>query len=66
MHRLPKWLTDLDPEVYLKKNYLVVDFETTNLDKGDPRNPDNKIVLAVWEYGGERKVRWANAEHCTD
>lgn len=59
-NELPSWLTDLDPNLYLNKNYLVLDFETSNLDKGDPRNPDNKIVLAVWEYRGERKVRWAN------
>lgn len=26
-----------------------MDFETTNLDKGDPINPANKLILACWE-----------------
>jgi DNA polymerase-1 len=28
--------------------YLVVDFETTNLDKGSAINPQNRIVLGCW------------------
>ncbi len=30
---------------------LILDFETTNLDKGDPWNPSNRLLLAVWKVG---------------
>lgn len=29
-------------------NYVVLDFETTNLEKGDPLNPSNHLVMAAW------------------
>lgn len=45
---LPKWLDDLDPNIFLEKDYVVVDFETTNKTYGDPNNPENSMVLAVW------------------
>lgn len=39
---------DLDPSVYLRDDYVCLDFETTNLDRGSPVNRDNRVVLAVW------------------
>ena len=42
---------DLDPSVYLRDDYVYLDFETTNLDKGSPVNRSNKIVLAAWICG---------------
>jgi DNA polymerase I-like protein with 3'-5' exonuclease and polymerase domains len=42
---------DWDTEVYLRDDYVVLDFETTNLDKGSPQNPNNRIVCAVWRCG---------------
>jgi DNA polymerase I-like protein with 3'-5' exonuclease and polymerase domains len=42
---------DWDPEVYLRDDYVVLDFETTNLDKGSAQNRDNRLVLAVWRCG---------------
>ena len=39
-------------------NYLVLDFETTNIDKGDPVNPANEMVLACWVYKGKRYHSW--------
>lgn len=47
MH-IPAFVTDPDPSIYNKGTYIVVDFETTNLEKGTALNPDNKIVLACW------------------
>ena len=48
---LPDFLTNPDPEVYYSENYITLDFETTNLDKGSALNPDNSIILSVWRYG---------------
>lgn len=54
---------DLDPSIYLRNDYVVVDLETTNLDHGSPINPSNRVVLACWALGGgsresrEQKVR---------
>jgi DNA polymerase-1 len=47
---LPWFLTNKALEVYSNPaSYLVLDFETNNLDKGSALNPDNHIVLACWE-----------------
>ena len=48
----------LNPEVgvYHSDNYVVVDFETTVFSKGSALDERNSLVLAVWEYGDERKV----------
>jgi len=48
--RKPKPL-DLDPSVYRSNNYVVLDFETTNLDRGSPINKSNRIVLSAWLKG---------------
>jgi len=44
---------DLDPSVYLRSDYLVLDFETTNIDHGSPVNRNNSIILACWLVGKE-------------
>jgi DNA polymerase I len=43
--KLPKFLGPDSHLIYLDDDYLVLDFETTNLDSGDPHN---RIVLACW------------------
>ena len=48
-----KWL---DPEIYLSDNYVVLDWETTNYDKGDAKNRSNRIVLG--SYGRWREGEW--------
>ncbi len=45
---LPHFLVAPDPGVYDSDDFVVVDFETTNLDFGSSRNKDNRIVLACW------------------
>ena len=64
---LPIWMREPDPRIYLSNNYVVLDFETTNLDKGDPRNPANRIVMSCFklggahpDYDGNPKVIWGN------
>lgn len=44
----PKFLEDLDPNIYLSNNYIVLDFETTTEEKGSPLNEKNSIILASW------------------
>lgn len=46
--KLPWFLESPDPNAYLGGNWLVVDFETKNNDKGSALNPMNDIVLATW------------------
>lgn len=48
MNSLPLFLTNPDPELYLTGSGVVLDFETTNLDKGSALNPENRLLLAVW------------------
>lgn len=46
--KLPWFLAIPQPEVYLSDDWIVVDFETTILDKGSALNNKNDIVLATW------------------
>jgi DNA polymerase I-like protein with 3'-5' exonuclease and polymerase domains len=47
---IPPWfLGEEGIDAYLRAdNYVILDFETTNLNIGTATNPDNKIVLACW------------------
>lgn len=45
---LPHWLENPDPTIYLNGTFVVLDFETTNLDKGNAVNTDNRLLLASW------------------
>lgn len=51
--KLPDWLRDFDYERYLSNNYVVLDFETTILDKGSPYNKDNKVVCSSYRVGAD-------------
>ena len=61
-NKLPDFLQNPDSSIYTTGRYVVVDFETTNIDKGSPYNPDNKMVVACWytSWDGEYHVRWGN------
>jgi DNA polymerase I-like protein with 3'-5' exonuclease and polymerase domains len=45
---LPAHVSAPDPSIYWKGDYIVVDFETTTLYKGNPLVEGNKLVLASW------------------
>lgn len=49
--KLPEWLKNYNYNIYNSNNYIVVDFETTTLDKGSPYNKDNSIVCSSMRYG---------------
>lgn len=67
---LPDWLINPNPEIFLSDNYLVLDFETTNLGKGDARIASNSLLMSCFkvgpahpQYDGELKVIWGNQFH---
>ena len=45
---LPEFVNNPNPKIFLKEDYGVLDFETTNLDKGDPINENNGIITACF------------------
>lgn len=58
MSSIPTWLANPDPNVYLSDNYVTLDFETTNIEKGSPLVEANNIVLACWDGGGGMDNQW--------
>lgn len=48
---VPSFVTNPDPNIYLSNNYVVLDYETTNTDKGNPRLRENSIVYSSWKCG---------------
>lgn len=68
-HGLPKHITNPNANIYLESdNWIVVDLETTNIDKGDPLNEENSIVLAVWYDNNNKQthVKWGNEYELSD
>ena len=49
---LPEYLTNPNRDIYRSNNYVVLDYETTNLDKGSAQNPDNRLVSTCYKHGG--------------
>lgn len=62
--RLPKFLVNLDPRIYLSDNYRVIDFETTNASEGSALDPLNRVVCWVGLDGrtGEVCQRYNQSE----
>jgi len=60
LDKLPAFIRAPDWRRYLSNNWVVIDFETTNKDKGSPYNKDNSLVLAVGQSQTERRVAWGN------
>jgi DNA polymerase I-like protein with 3'-5' exonuclease and polymerase domains len=46
------------PRAYLEAPWILMDFETTNLNKGDALNPKNELVCAAWVTRDERKIHY--------
>jgi DNA polymerase I-like protein with 3'-5' exonuclease and polymerase domains len=55
---LPTFLDNPDPNIYRTGNYVVLDFETTNIDKGSALNENNRLVLAAWRSKGRTYHKW--------
>lgn len=54
--KLPAFLTNPNPEVYLNENYVVFDFETTTIGKGLAVYTDNRAVSVAWKLGREHPL----------
>src|SRR5690606_17662966 len=52
---LPSHVLNPNPDIYWSDNYVVFDFETTNLDSGSALNQDNRLVLSTWQCGPGHK-----------
>jgi DNA polymerase I-like protein with 3'-5' exonuclease and polymerase domains len=52
--KLPKFLEQLNPDIYWSDNYVVLDFETGILDKGSALESRNRLVFASWIQNAER------------
>lgn len=48
---------NFDVGVYQSENYIVLDFETTNRNKGSFVDPENRVVLSCWALGPEHPLR---------
>lgn len=62
MRQLPRFLAEPNPSIYTTGKYVVLDFETTNIENGSALNQENRLVLACWRdvngtvayrFGGE-------------
>lgn len=49
---LPKHVFNPDPSIYLSDNYITLDVETTNKEKGDCLNKDNKLLIVTYKLPG--------------
>ena len=51
LEKLPDWLRDYTFDRYYSDNYVIVDFETTILDKGSPYEKENRVVCSSYKLG---------------
>jgi len=54
---------NINPGVYLEPNFLVVDLETSNVEKGSALNGDNALILACWSLGAGHPRRGSGRTH---
>ncbi len=55
---LPWFLSEPNPDVYLTGPWIILDFETTNLEKGNALNPHNRMVCAAWSTSSDHRVSY--------
>lgn len=46
--KLPWFITDPDPSYYLSDQWLAIDLETTNKNKGDAGEKSNRLIYGYW------------------
>lgn len=60
---LPWFISDPNPEIYLSDNYIVLDFETTNIEHGSPYENQNRLLLSCWVLGRNHPNRKSGRAH---
>lgn len=63
---LPKYLEDCNPNIYLDKNYLVLDVETTNKNYGDPHDAVNSLLYSSCCTSSDVYLRGVGNEYKQD
>lgn len=58
---IPDFIINPDPSIYLADNYVVLDLETTNYEKGSAIYADNHIVVGVTLTPVDGKIIWENS-----
>lgn len=53
--QLPSFVRSPNPNLYLSDDYLVLDFETTNRERGTALDGQNQLLLAAWSLGPAHK-----------
>ena len=57
--QLPKFVREPDPEIFLYGSFLVLDFETTNKERGTSLDGANGLLFAHWRRHLSQDGRWA-------
>lgn len=55
---LPEHIKNPDPDVLLSPSYVVIDVETTNLEKGNACIDENRLLLTCVKFSDDDKVRY--------
>jgi DNA polymerase I-like protein with 3'-5' exonuclease and polymerase domains len=53
---IPSFITDPDPQIYLREDWLTLDLETSNIEKGTALEQGNRIILGAF-YDNKRGRR---------
>ena len=54
--KLPIFIKEPEPNVYISNNYVYIDFETTNHEKGSPYNEENSLVFTAFTLGTDHPL----------
>ena len=57
--QLPKFVREPDPEIFLYGSFLVLDFETTNKERGTSLDAANGLLFAHWRRHLSQDGRWS-------
>lgn len=56
--KLPEHISNPDPERLLSGSYVVIDVETTNIEKGNACIEDNSLLLTCVKFSDEERVQY--------